>query len=81
MRVRVSPPVPTKEIMDSDNVFIKAAAAVIITIVLSATSCSAYKTAKITEATLHGTDPMRIACAISSDSRDATCVILAMPTK
>jgi hypothetical protein len=63
-----------------ENVFTYCITAVIITIVLTLGSCSAYKTHKITEAVNRGADAMRLNCAINAATNDPTCVILALPT-
>lgn len=61
--------------MDSNNLFIKAAALVVSIIVLTAGGCTSYKSYLLANAAVHGADPLRLACA-SGTGQEAVCVIL-----
>jgi hypothetical protein len=61
---------------NEENLWIKAIAICFIAAILTVGGCNSYKTAKITEAAIHGVDLVKLNCALESTA-SATCIIMA----
>lgn len=55
--------------------------ATVVGLAVSIGGCTAYGTYAVKEMTAHGADPMRSACAVSSQSDTKACAILAAKEK